>query len=136
MRARRSWALVGAALSLACAAPGTPSEEPSVNDRPPYEVLEDTSTLAQRAGDRVALTGKISDLPWQHLIDDVPSHPHADYFDVGRDQIVIYSREPIGETRAIRVEGTVRRVEGRSKGPSERRHTEHHLVVDGWTLAE
>lgn len=103
-----------------------------------YLPLADTADFAQRVGQRVAVVGRISREPWQHMIADVPSHPHAHYFDdLTGDQIVIYAEESIEAEGAIRVRGQVYEVAGRSKRPgSTDRYVEYHLTVDAWEPAE
>ncbi|MEX2680788.1 MAG: hypothetical protein Q6373_004260 [Candidatus Sigynarchaeota archaeon] len=84
----------------------------------------------------VTVTGKISDVPWQHIIASIKEHPFSYYFDLDdKYQIVIYAKKKIEEIRRIAVTGKVIRVEGGSKRPGEAKsepYTEHHIVVDSW----
>ena len=64
----------------------------------------------------VELEGKISDLPWQHLIDFSDSYPIIHYFDLDSgDQVVIYSQRLIECKKKMKLSGKVIKVVGKSK---------------------
>jgi hypothetical protein len=79
----------------------------------------------------ITLTGRISQTPWQHMINIPSSHPFADYMDFDDDQMVVYSKEPIDCPGEVRVEGKYIEIEGTSKRPgSEEVYTELQILVD------
>jgi len=98
-----------------------------------YHKLEDATYISEYEDKKIMLTGKISHIPWQHMIKAVQSHPYMEYFDVGDDQIVFYSIEQIDCKSTLTLYGTVIKVEGKSKRPgSDDIYTEYHLLVDKW----
>ena len=95
--------------------------------------ISDPSGLGGRVGKRIVIVGAVSETPWQHMVDPRPSHPHATYFDMGRGQIVVYSKEPIECAGTVRVTGTVIRLEGPSRDPRRKETcTEYHVLADSW----
>ncbi len=92
--------------------------------------------LHKLVGQKVELEGKISDVPWQHLIDFSDTHQIIQYFDLDSgDQIVIYSKETIECKEKMRLSGEVIKVDGKSKRPgdtSESVYVEYQILVDDW----
>lgn len=84
------------------------------------------------AGSYVDITGKISNTPWQHMVNPPMSHPHAEYMDFDDGgQVVVYSKEIIDCDGKLTVKGEVIEIEGTSKRPgSEEVYTELQLVAD------
>jgi hypothetical protein len=102
-----------------------------------YEYLEGTSELGGCIGKRIVLEGTISPMPWQHMINNNQGYPYIEYFDVGEDQLVVYSKEKIDCGGLLRVEGRVIQIEGKSKRPgSDEVYREIQIEVDGWECAE
>lgn len=98
-----------------------------------HVVIREGSDLAGREGRRVVIEGTASIEIWQHMIAFRPDYPHQTYFDMGRGQIVVYSREEMSCPGAVRIEGTVIRLEGSSKNPRRKEIcTEYHVLADSW----
>ena len=92
--------------------------------------------LKDKIGKKITLKGKISDIPWQHMIKDVENHNHIYYFDLeDGDQIVIYSKAEVHCSRSLLVTGEVIEVRGKSKRPSkidDVTYVEYHIIIDDW----
>ncbi len=92
--------------------------------------------LKDKVGKTIALIGKISDIPWQHMIKIVENHNHIYHFDLeDGDQIVIYSKVEIHCTRSLSVAGEVIEVRGKLKRPSkidDVTYVEYHIIIDKW----
>jgi hypothetical protein len=98
-----------------------------------YRKLTQLSQLSDYENQEVSITGKISSIPWQHLIGSFKGYSRDYYFDVGDDQIVIYSKEEINCTSGLTVYGTVTKVAGHSKDERVNVvYTEYHILVDRW----
>lgn len=126
------------AFVLACSRTQQPEPAPpSVDVKPPAvgsaegarapersKALEDKPRRAWNAGDEVTALGKISKIPWQHLMIQVPGK-RPEYFDLeGGEQIVIYARDLPTCGSSMRVEGTVIEARGASKRPGPQTKTE------------
>jgi hypothetical protein len=84
-------------------------------------------------GKKIILEGKISDTPWQHMINYNDVYPYVDYFDVDGDQLVIYSKEKMDCPGVVRIEGRAIQIKGKSKRPgSEKIYSETQVLVDSW----
>jgi len=96
--------------------------------------------LKDKVGKKIALKGKISDIPWQHMIEDVEGNNHIYYFDLEHgNQIVIYSKAEIQCTSSLSITGKVIEVRGKSKRPSkidDITYVEYHIVVDDWDCSD
>jgi len=92
--------------------------------------------LKNKVGKRIAIKGKISDVPWWHIIKDLENHNHIYHFDLeDGDQIVIYSAVELYCTRFLLVTGEVIEVRGKSKRPSkidDVTYVEYHIIIDEW----
>ena len=87
-----------------------------------------------KIGARVEIVGKISRMPWQHMINPQDDYPSINYLDVpDGGQYVIYSYDQITCTGDVRVSGTIIEVKGKSKRPgSSDAYSELQVVVDSW----
>ncbi|MCK5304400.1 MAG: hypothetical protein KAJ72_04060 [Candidatus Heimdallarchaeota archaeon] len=92
--------------------------------------------LKDKIGKKITLKGKISDIPWQHMIKDVENHNHNYYFDLEDGaQIVIYSKAEVLCSRSLLVTGEVIEVRGKSKRLSkidDVTYVEYHIIIDDW----
>lgn len=72
--------------------------------------------LQLKVGETVELTGKLSNQPWQHMIDIHPEYPYIAYvdFDDG-DQLVVYTKELAECNGEFGFKGTVIQIEGESE---------------------
>ena len=84
-------------------------------------------------GKKVEIEGRVSEIPWQHMINTVTGKD-AFYIDLeDGDQIVAYIEGEINHTGLLRMEGTVIETAGRSKRPgSDERFVEYQLDVFNW----
>lgn len=80
----------------------------------------------------VVMDGRISDMPWQHMIDIPETHPHMYYFDTeDGDQFVIYSKTQIDCEEGFKIYGSYIVIEGESKRPdSDEKYTEQQILVE------
>jgi hypothetical protein len=103
-----------------------------------YSPINDISGISKLDGKYVCVEGMISGIPWQHLIASVPFHPVAEYFDVSRDQVVIYVKDKIDNASKLRVYGRVFKVQGSSKRPgkTDQEYSEYSIVVDRYDVLE
>ena len=88
---------------------------------------------AKHAGGSLAVTGRISQMPWQHLVDPIPGKQIL-YLDLeGGHQIVVYSAtKPVCPGR-VWLTGRVVEVAGAGKRPgSTERFVEYQLDVSRW----
>lgn len=92
--------------------------------------------FTESVGEKITLTGKISKIPWQHLIKFINDGDHINYFDLDNgEQIVIYSREPITCRGKMKINGEVILTKGSSKRPQKIKddtYQEYQLLVDSW----
>ncbi len=90
--------------------------------------------LAENEGKIIKLTGKISNIMWQHIHRFIDTHPHDNYFDLEDGfQIIIYSKDPISCSDKVEIEGKVIKVEGINEPDSKASgHSEYHIKVDTW----
>ncbi|MCX7024943.1 MAG: hypothetical protein NT080_10020 [Spirochaetes bacterium] len=101
-----------------------------------YRVVGDAGELPGLSGERVRILGSVSELPWQHLIADLPGRTPY-YFDIGTYQIVVYFPDEPAAGEKLYVYGTVLEVSGGGKSPSKsaERFTEYHVACDFWEVA-
>jgi len=98
-----------------------------------YISMTDSYRLQEYVDKKVKVTGRISDMPWQHLIGNFEKYSEIYYFDIKEDQIVIYSKMAILCSSSLTIYGTVVKVTGKSKRPgSNEEYTEYHILVDRW----
>ncbi len=92
--------------------------------------------LSKQVDKQVTIKGKISNVPWQHMVASVKGYPLSEYFDLEDDaQIVIYLKKAIPEKGLISVTGKVIGVKGGSKRPGAAKsepYVEYHVAVDSW----
>lgn len=87
--------------------------------------------LSEYLGFKISLTGRVSEMPWQHLIRIEPDFPHVLYLDWEGGQTVVYCRELPECGGPIMVTGTVILSEGSSKKPgSVDKYAEYQLLAD------
>ncbi|OLS26829.1 MAG: hypothetical protein HeimC3_07210 [Candidatus Heimdallarchaeota archaeon LC_3] len=100
-----------------------------------YSELE---KIIRSVNKHISIKGKISEIPWQHLVYSDPEYPHFEYFDLEDDyQIIIYTKQKITNQESILVYGKVIPVTGRPKRSnpeSDEKFTEYHILVDKWDL--
>ena len=102
-----------------------------------YLPIPKTCSLAKYEGNKVVIKGRVSHMPWQHMIQPLDSHPDISYVDVSNDQIVVYSKRPLPSEGNLEIRGTVTRLVGTSKRPgSDEVYSEIQLVADGWSRCE
>ena len=102
-----------------------------------------TSLVGAIPGARITLRGRISERPWQHMIDHIPGKTSA-YFDLegGKEQTVVYWTAAPTCPGDIIVEGTVHEVRGSSKRPDRgptkagSEYRELHVDVESARCAE
>lgn len=89
-------------------------------------------------GDTVEVVGKISDMPWQHLVGMHEAYPYFYYIDIeGGGQIVAYSAKEIACEGRIKLRGKVIEAGGSSKRPgSDEEYRELQLLVRSFECLE
>jgi len=90
--------------------------------------------LEENIGKDIVLLGKLSNTPWQHMIDSSQKYENIYYLDLeGGDQIVFYSKTPVDCKDQIKLKGKVIRVVGKSKRPgSDVTYIEYQIVAEEW----
>lgn len=85
-------------------------------------------------GKMVTIKGRLSNLPWQHLIDPCIPYELIYYFDIeNEDQIVIYTKNHVNCTNLVELTGKIIKVIGQSKRPGEKKEIyEYQMRVDKW----
>lgn len=97
------------------------------------KVIRDAGALWGREGERVVIEGRVAREIWQHMMAPPAGYGHETYFDMGKSQIVIYSKTPVACGGTVRAEGRVVKIEGSSKDPRRKEAcTEYHVAVDSW----
>lgn len=88
-------------------------------------------------GERVTVVGKVSQMPWQHMIDVRPGKT-AEYFDLpSGGQIVVYVAGTLPPGKKLELTGKVLVIEGTSKRPGSKEvATERQLDVESWRAVE
>ncbi len=95
--------------------------------------IDALTRLHEYTGKTVTVTGRISDVPWQHIIANEPGHPFSYYFDVGPEQTVIYAKTGIECGPGLTVTGTVIEVGTKSKKPGDdQTYREYQILVEDW----
>ena len=98
-----------------------------------YTPVSDPAALKNYVGKKVIVEGKISKIPWQHLVNPPKTHPVDYYFDMEKFQIVIYAKEKIACDKTLKVFGEVIELRGAGKGSkADETFKEYHVVVDSW----
>ncbi len=96
-------------------------------------IVHNAGELIGREGTHVVIEGKVAQEIWQHMMAPTSSNPHETYFDMGRGQIVIYTKSPVECTGTVRAAGMVVKIEGASKNPRRKETcTEYHVRADSW----
>jgi hypothetical protein len=98
-----------------------------------HGIIRDGGELWGQDGKHIVVEGTVAKEIWQHMMAPTRTHPHETYFDIGKQQVVIYSRDAIACTGTVRVEGTAVKIEGSSKNPRRKETcTEYHIMADAW----
>ena len=98
-----------------------------------YNTITEFSSLKIHIDKKITITGELSEMPWQHLISPMDTHPNIYYFDKNRDQVVIYTKSAINCKKKIKIYGKVIKITGTSKRPgSDQVYVEHQVMVDKW----
>jgi hypothetical protein len=124
--------LLGLLLLLSAAA--CRDSEGPVDQAQIYLRLGFNEPLSKHAGAKVTLEGRLSKVPWQHMIRWPEGYTEMYYFDfeLGQ-QTVLYAKTPIDCPNALTVWGQVVEIRGESKRPgSDAPVVEHHLIIDRW----
>lgn len=98
------------------------------------EEVRRAADLRGRVGDTVALLGRVSNMPWQHMIRADMGGKVPEYFDLeDRSQIVVYAEGGLRCGEPILLRGTVLLTEGSSKRPGSKEvGSEIQMDVAGW----
>ena len=101
---------------------------------PSYAKIAPNAALGPLNNTLVEIEGRISRLPWQHIIGAPEGYREMYYFDLeGGAQIVIYAKTPIACEGPLTVWGRVIEIEGQSKRPDTKAQvSEYHIAVDRW----
>jgi hypothetical protein len=103
------------------------------NAGPHHGIIRDAREIWGQEGKHVVVEGTVAKEIWQHMMAPTRTHPHEAYFDIGNQQIVIYSKDPITCSGTVQVAGTVVKIEGSFKDPRRKEScTEYHITVDTW----
>jgi len=88
--------------------------------------------LDLKVGETVELTGKLSDIPWQHMIEIREAYPYINYIDFeGGDQRVVYTKDLIRCSNNVKFKGTVVEIVGESKNPdSNEVYVDQQITAD------
>lgn len=99
-----------------------------------YVTVEPDEGLSDHKDQAVRVEGRISQIPWQHMIKNPEGCSRFYYFDYGKGlQTVIYSKDPIECGGTLTLWGTVLTITGESKRPgSKQTVTAYQLQVDRW----
>jgi hypothetical protein len=109
---------------------GNPEKDKPADD---YISLAESEGLQNHEGKKVSFEGTIAMVPWQHLIELPDTHRNINYVNVGKDQVVVYTKEAIECKAKVLVRGTVVKIQGKSKRPgSDEVFTEYQVVADSW----
>lgn len=93
-----------------------------------YDEVQDISKFENRV---IFMRGKISEIPYQHLIKIPEGYANISYLDIKNNQIVVYTKEPVKPEKKIELIGKVISVEGLSKKPgSDDKVSEYQLIAD------
>lgn len=94
-----------------------------------------TTMTGAHEGQSITLRGKVSTSPWQHLMSGVPDKQEA-YLDLqgGKEQTIVYWKEPPACAGEVVVTGKVIAVRGQSKGPKGEESNVEELHVDVATV--
>jgi hypothetical protein len=95
---------------------------------------ETKNYLADNEGKTITISGKISNVVWQHAISPTKSHPYLSYFDLKDGyQIILYAKNQITCKERVEVTGEVVRVKVNNDAKSKAAgHVEYHIIADTW----
>ncbi len=121
------WALA-LTVSVGCTSyAGGPDDAAPATAAPPPRL-----DLESRVGQEVVVSGVIGEAN-EHLTDAPPTHRAMNFVDVGPEQLVVYTAEPIdcGHRSPVTVTGPVRKISGRGKGGQQ--YVAYHVVGERWS---
>ena len=107
-----------------------------------YMKFDIGSDYESALGKEIEITGKISNILWQHLIVIQPEYPEISYFSLvdknGKEghQFVVYSKKPIPESGILTLKGRLIKSEGETKHPDEERrkyYYEYQFIAESFT---
>ncbi len=82
---------------------------------------EDFFDLENNIGEKVSITGKISNVMWQHFHTYVKTHPHIGYIDLDEThQIVVYTKNPIECNGVVHLTGKLIKTKYKSDSPDQK----------------
>lgn len=92
--------------------------------------------FAASVGKEVVVEGRVSRVPWQHLVLSLPGKT-PEYFDPDSGpQLVVYSATPLPAGPHLRLTGTVLRAGGPPKRPGSKiddpEYVEYQVDVSSW----
>jgi hypothetical protein len=101
---------------------------------PTYKKVDPGAPLGPYKDALIQIEGRISQIPWQHIIGAPEGYGEIYYFDLqGGGQIVIYAKTPIVCDGPLTVWGRVVEIQGQSKRPDTKAQvSEYHITVDRW----
>jgi hypothetical protein len=98
-----------------------------------YQLITTGRELNELVNQNIIIEGKVSNIPWQHLIGYTKNYPYTCYFDFDKSQTVIYSKTPIECRDRIKIRGKIIKISGKSKKPgSDEDYSENHIIADDW----
>ena len=104
-----------------------------------FETISDYENIL---GKEIEITGKISNIIWQHMITLQPDYPEISYFSLLDEdgeqyhQLVVYSKFKITDTGNHTLRGRIIKSEGKTKHPGEERrkyYYEYHFIAESIT---
>ncbi|MBK9384633.1 MAG: hypothetical protein IPN34_07420 [Planctomycetes bacterium] len=129
-----SWSALLLVLASACLSACAGAPERSEEGAAPRRVSG--VELARVVGARVVVHGRLSSLPWQHLVAPPEGRAHAHYVDLSGEhaQIVVYAAEPIRSSAELELTGVVIEVVGAEKRAraEDAPLRELHLALESW----
>lgn len=98
-----------------------------------YARVKTAAELKNYVGKKVMVTGKVSNVIWQHIMAPPETHPVENYFDIEKFQIVVYAKEEISCEGDVKVKGKVIELRGAGKGSKvDETYVEYHIAADKW----
>jgi hypothetical protein len=98
-------------------------------------VIQKAEELHKYVNKKVTVTGKISQVQWQHVIKHFTTHPFALNFDMNDLQIIVYSKENIDLNKELKITGKVIKVAWNSKKAGDNSNfAEYHIIADNYEI--
>jgi hypothetical protein len=120
-----------ATITIASAAPAPAQPETTAAPKASATSTPERLAVAEwKPSQSVSVRGRVSKIPWQHLMTNVPGK-RPEYFDIDQSrQIVVYTAKPLECPGEIELEGIVLEVTGPTKRPSKTGETFRTLQLD------